>query len=111
MALTLTETAAEEVKHILEENDGLDAENTMLRVGIRGGGCSGFEYALDFTQEKADTDQAFESHGVTVICDEISLPYLEGTELDFRDELMGRGFVFNNPNAKQSCGCGSSFSA
>ena len=110
MALTVTETAASEIKRMVQDNDGLDPANTMLRLGIHGGGCSGFEYSLDFTQEKGDTDEEFESQGVKIVCDRASQPYLDGTELDFRDELMGRGFVFNNPNAQRTCGCGSSFS-
>jgi iron-sulfur cluster assembly accessory protein len=110
MPLSLTETAAKEIKRMFDENDTLDASNTLLRVGVKGGGCSGFEYSLDFVQEKAENDEAFESQGVQVICDTSSMPYIDGTELDFKDELMGRGFVFNNPNATGGCGCGTSFS-
>tara|TARA_B100000614_G_scaffold262909_1_gene300941 strand:- start:437457 stop:437867 length:411 start_codon:yes stop_codon:yes gene_type:complete len=105
----LTESAAKEIRKITEEQE-LDT-GAYLRVGVRGGGCSGFSYLLDLTESKKDTDEEFEQHGVTVICDPKSLLYLNGTQIDFRDEIMGRGFVFNNPNATSSCGCGSSFSA
>lgn len=110
MALTLTERAAQEVKTILEQQN-LDAAKTFLRMGVKGGGCSGFSYSLDLTETKSDLDEEFDSHGVKVVCDPKSFLYLNGTTLDFKDEIMGRGFVFNNPNATTSCGCGSSFSA
>lgn len=104
----VTETAAREIKTIIQQHE-LDAEKVRLRVGVKGGGCSGFSYTLDLTQEQKDTDEVFEQHGVKVICDPKSLLYLNGVTVDFRDEIMGRGFVFNNPNATSSCGCGSSF--
>ena len=111
MAISLTETAAKEVRRIIEEQN-LPKEQTRLRVGVRGGGCSGFSYLLDLTEEDAgEQDEAMESHGVPMLVDMKSLLYLDGTEIDFRDEVMGRGFVFKNPNATSSCGCGSSFSA
>jgi iron-sulfur cluster assembly protein len=111
MAISLTETAAKEVKRIIQEQQ-LPPEQTRLRVGVRGGGCSGFSYLLDLTEEQAsEQDEAMESHGVPILVDMKSLLYLDGTEIDFRDEVMGRGFVFKNPNATSSCGCGSSFSA
>ncbi len=110
MALILTERAAQEVKTILEQQK-LDPANTFLRMGVKGGGCSGFTYALDLTESKSDLDEEFEVHGVKVVCDSKSYLYLNGTTLDFKDEIMGRGFVFNNPNATTSCGCGSSFTA
>ncbi|MEM0982571.1 MAG: iron-sulfur cluster assembly accessory protein [Planctomycetota bacterium] len=109
-AVILTETAAREIKTIIEQQE-LDADKVRLRVGVKGGGCSGFSYILDLTETQKPTDEAFEQHGVTVICDPKSLLYLSGTQVDFKDEIMGRGFVFNNPNATSSCGCGSSFSA
>ncbi len=108
-AVILTETAAREVKNIIEQQE-LDAEKVCLRVGVKGGGCSGFSYVLDLTEKCKDTDEVFEQHGIRVICDPKSLLYLNGTTVDFKDEIMGRGFVFNNPNATTSCGCGSSFS-
>ena len=111
MAITLSETAAKEIKSIIEQQQ-LPAGQTRLRVGVRGGGCSGFSYLLDLTEEQpGEADEAMESHGVAIVCDAKSLLYLDGTEIDFRDEVMGRGFVFKNPNATSSCGCGSSFSA
>ncbi len=110
MAIELTERAAQEVKTILEQNS-LPADNAYLRLGVKGGGCSGFSYALDLTENKNDNDEEWEIHGVKVICDPQSYVYLNGVSVDFKDEIMGRGFVFNNPNATSSCGCGSSFSA
>ncbi len=104
----LSESAAREVKKIIAEQE-LDADKVRLRVGVKGGGCSGFSYILDLTESKKDTDEEFEQHGVKVICDPKSLLYLAGVTVDFKDEIMGRGFVFNNPNATTSCGCGSSF--
>ena len=110
MAIELTERAAQEVKTIFEQNS-LPAEKSYLRLGVKGGGCSGLSYALDLTETKNDTDEEWEIHGVKVICDPKSYVYLNGVSVDFKDEVMGRGFVFNNPNATSSCGCGSSFSA
>lgn len=106
----LTETAAKEIHRIIQEQE-LDPAKVRLRVGVKGGGCSGFSYLLDLTESQKDTDEAFDRHGITVICDPKSLLYLNGVTIDFRDELMGRGFVFNNPNATSTCGCGSSFQA
>jgi iron-sulfur cluster assembly protein len=110
MELTLTERAAGEIKQIIDQQE-LDVENVRLRVGVKGGGCSGFSYILDLTENQKDTDELLEQHGVRIICDPKSLLYLGGVTIDFKDELMGRGFVFNNPNASATCGCGSSFSA
>jgi len=109
-AVTITESAAREIRNIIAQQE-LDAEKVCLRVGVKGGGCSGFSYVLDLTENMKDTDEAFEQHGIRVICDPRSLTYLSGTMVDFKDEIMGRGFVFQNPNATSSCGCGSSFSA
>ena len=110
MGIELTETAAREVNTILgQQNKAPD--KTYLRLGVKGGGCSGFSYALDLTDVKSENDEEFESQGIKVVCDAKSYLYLNGTTLDFTDEIMGRGFVFNNPNATNSCGCGSSFSA
>jgi len=106
----LTEGAAREVARIIEEQE-LEADSVRLRVGVKGGGCSGFSYILDLTEKQKDSDEMWEQHGVKVVCDPKSLLYLNGTTVDFRDEVMGRGFVFNNPNATSSCGCGSSFTA
>ncbi len=123
MSVTITETAAREIASIVRQQD-LDTEAIRLRVGVKGGGCSGFSYLLDLTETIRDSDEAWdfdytleskdgdpEAFKLRVICDPKSLLYLNGTEIDFKDEIMGRGFVFNNPNATSSCGCGSSFSA
>jgi len=117
MAVTLTEKAAKEVSKIIDEQlagareNGEAPKSLYLRVGVKGGGCSGFSYSLDLTESKREEDEAWEQHGVEVICDPKSHLYLNGTTVDFKDEIMGRGFVFSNPNATSSCGCGSSFSA
>ena len=110
MAIELTETAAREIQTIVDQQE-LDAEKVRLRVGVKGGGCSGFSYVLDLTEQERDTDEIFDQQGLRVVCDPKSYLYLNGTTIDFKDEIMGRGFVFNNPNATSSCGCGSSFSA
>ena len=111
MPLMLTEAAAKEIKDIIKQQN-LPEENTRLRVGVKGGGCSGFSYLLDLTEEpKGDADEEIESQGVKILCDMKSYLYLNGVEIDFKDEVMGRGFVFKNPNATSTCGCGSSFNA
>ncbi len=110
MAIHLTETAAKEIQSIINAQE-LDKEKVCLRVGVKGGGCSGFSYILDLTEQSKDSDEAFADHGVKIVCDPKSYLYLNGTTIDFKDEVMGRGFTFTNPNATSSCGCGSSFSA
>ncbi len=111
MPITLSETAAREIKTIIKQQE-LPEEQTKLRVGVKGGGCSGFSYMLDLTEEtKSDADEEMDSQGVKILCDMKSYLYLNGTEIDFKDEVMGRGFVFKNPNATSTCGCGSSFQA
>lgn len=105
----LTEKAAEQIRKLMADN-GIPAEHG-LRVGVKGGGCSGFSYVLGFDNEPKATDRTFDQHGIRVFVDPKSLFYLSGTQLDFEDGLNGKGFVFNNPNAKRTCGCGSSFSA
>ena len=107
---TVTERAAEEIRKIVEEQE-LDAAKVHLRVGVKGGGCSGFNYILDLTESVRDSDEIMEQHGVRVVCDPKSLLYLHGTVVDFKDEIMSRGCVFQNPNASATCGGGSSFSA
>jgi iron-sulfur cluster assembly protein len=110
MAITLTESAAKEIKNIIQEQN-LPGEATKLRVGVKGGGCSGFSYTLDLTEEQpTEADELIEAHGVKILCNQRAYIYLNGVEIDFKDEVMGRGFVFKNPNATSSCGCGSSFS-
>ncbi len=106
----ITENAANEIRKIIQEQE-LDASKVRLRVGVKGGGCSGFSYVLDLTETQKDTDEVFEHFGVKVICDPKSLLYLNGTTVDFKQTIMERGFVFNNPNATSTCGCGSSFHA
>jgi iron-sulfur cluster assembly protein len=105
--ITLTEKAALEIASIRSENS--IPEDYYLRVGVKGGGCSGLTYSLGFDGEKRDTDEVLELRGVKILVDAKSLFYLDGTELDYSDGLNGKGFVFNNPNAARSCGCGSSF--
>ncbi len=110
MAINLTERAAEEVKKIIGEKKL--SETTVLRVGVTGGGCSGFSYALGFDEGVDETkDNSYEFHGITVAVDRKSALYLDGTTVDFYDGLEKRGFTFDNPNAVKSCGCGSSFQA
>lgn len=106
----LSESAAREINNIVKQQE-LDADKIRLRVGVKGGGCSGFSYLLDLTESQKETDELFEQHGIKIIVDPKSLLYLNGTTIDFKDEIMGRGFVFGNPNATSTCGCGSSFSA
>ncbi len=106
--IIITERAAKEVKRIIEEQSLPD--QTALRVGVKGGGCSGFSYTLGFDDQSSEIDQTFEQDGIRVVCDPKSFLYLNGTQLDFEDGLMGRGFKFGNPNASKSCGCGESFS-
>jgi len=107
--ITLTQRAATKIKEAFEKNQM--PAGSYLRVGIKGGGCSGFSYTLDVTDKPDATDEVFESQGQRVVCDPKSLLYLDGTEVDYSDDLLKGGFVFNNPNAKRSCGCGASFSA
>lgn len=109
--IKLSDSAAKEIKSIITEQE-LPADKTRLRVGVKGGGCSGFSYVLDLVEEEpGESDEEFESNGIKVLIDSRSALYLAGVEVDFKDEVMGRGFVFKNPNATSSCGCGHSFSA
>src|SRR5262245_43295835 len=104
--LTVTATAAKEIQGLMSQ---YNKPELALRVRIVAGGCSGFSYDLAFDDEIRSNDQVFESNGIKLIIDDRSLPHLDGTELDFVDTMLGRGFTFNNPNAKSTCGCGSSF--
>ena len=108
MSIDLTERAAARIRNIFEQNNM--PETACLRVGIKGGGCAGFSYTLDVTGSPADGDEKFTSHGVNLVCDPKSHLYLNGTEIDYSDDMLKGGFVFKNPNAKNSCGCGTSFS-
>ena len=107
MSVTLSEKAALEVKRIIEEQG--TPEGVVLRVGVQGGGCSGFAYSLNFDTATTDRDRVTEVHGVKLAVEKKFDPYLDGTVIDFYDGLEKRGFVFNNPNVVKSCGCGSSF--
>ncbi len=110
MSVTLTEKAASEVKKIM--SDQKMGPELMLRVGVAGGGCSGFQYALGFDDKFDDSiDAKREFHGVTIVVDKKSDLYLDGTTVDFFEDISKRGFTFDNPNAVKSCGCGSSFNA
>jgi iron-sulfur cluster assembly accessory protein len=105
--VALSDKAAEKVKEIRGEENIEDSY--ALRLKVQGGGCSGFSYDLFFDQPQA-TDRGFDVKGVKLVCDEMSLMYLAGTEIDYVEGLHGAGFKFNNPNVKSTCGCGSSFS-
>jgi iron-sulfur cluster assembly protein len=110
MAVALTERAAKEVKKIIEDQKMEPA--TLLRVGVAGGGCSGFQYSLGFDQKFDEKiDSKYDCHGVSLVVDKKSALYLDGTTVDFYEGLEKRGFTFDNPNATKSCGCGSSFQA
>jgi len=105
--IQLTEKARSEVREIIAAQNM--PEGTFLRVGVAGGGCSGFTYNLRFDTQMNEGDQIEIQEGVRVVCDSKSFVYLEGSEVDFTDGLNGRGFVFRNPNASTTCGCGESF--
>ena len=103
--MTVTESAAEKIKQLMSE----ETDVSVLRVAIQGGGCSGFQYGLGFDTGAAEGDVTFEQHGVTVVVDPFSAPYLAGAEVDYVDSIQASGFAVNNPNAVSSCGCGHSF--
>ncbi len=107
--IRLTERAARQVLKIKAENNL--PESSALRIGVKGGGCSGLSYVLGFDAETKPTDLHFEQHGVKMTVDPKSMFFLSGTQLDYEDGLNGKGFVFNNPKAVRTCGCGNSFSA
>jgi iron-sulfur cluster assembly accessory protein len=104
--ITITERAARRIGDILRA----EPSGTMLRLSVQGGGCSGFQYRFDMDREKAGDDTTIDRNGVTVLVDPVSLQYLAGSEIDFVDDLIGASFKVNNPKAKASCGCGTSFS-
>ena len=105
MAITLTEKAANHVQSFLAKR----GKGVALRVGVRTSGCSGMAYKLEFADAVEPSDLQFESHGVRVVVDPKSLPYVDGTELDYTREGLNEGFKFRNPNVKDECGCGESF--
>jgi iron-sulfur cluster assembly protein len=105
--IAMTEKARAEVQKIMQGNNIPDTYG--LRVGVKGGGCSGLSYSLGFDKEPREGDKVLKIDGVQLFVDPKSLFYLSGTQLDYTDGLNGRGFVFNNPNASKTCGCGSSF--
>ena len=108
LGVQISEKAAEKIKYFAEK-DGITG-NVGVRVAVKGGGCSGLTYDLDITDQELPTDKVVEQHGVKVMVDKKSYIFLVGTELEFSDGLNGKGFVFMNPNAKKTCGCGTSFS-
>ncbi len=108
LGVQITEKAAEKIKYFASK-EGI-SEGIGLRVAVKGGGCSGLTYDLKITDEELESDKVVEQHGVKVMVDKKSYIYLVGTQLDFSDGLNGKGFTFDNPNAKKACGCGTSFS-
>jgi len=104
MGVTLTEKAAKRMQDLLAKRGGIG-----MRLAVKTSGCSGMAYALEFADVAHESDLKFESHGVTLLIDPRSLPYLNGTELDYVREGLNEGFKFNNPNVKNQCGCGESF--
>lgn len=106
----VTEKAAKKIHELLVK-EGVPAESGGLRVGVQGGGCSGLSYAMRLETQARDRDKVFEENGARVFVDPKSLLYLNGTTLDYVEELIRQGFVFQNPHAARSCGCGSSFTA
>jgi iron-sulfur cluster assembly protein len=105
-AITLTDKAADKIRELLSGQE--DSEERALRVAVRGGGCSGFQYALAFDRAKED-DHVFEDSGVSVLVDNVSMQFVFGSEVDYVEGLQGAGFCVNNPNVVAACGCGSSF--
>ncbi|PKB81510.1 MAG: iron-sulfur cluster assembly accessory protein [SAR202 cluster bacterium Io17-Chloro-G9] len=108
LGVLISEKAAEKIKYFAER-DGIEGD-VGVRVAVKGGGCSGLTYDLSITADELPTDKVVEQHGVKVMVDKKSYIFLVGTELEFSDGLNGKGFVFANPNAKKTCGCGTSFS-
>jgi iron-sulfur cluster assembly accessory protein len=104
--LSLSERAARRICEIMKK----EADGSLLRISVSGGGCSGFQYAFDVVQDASPDDLVIERDGARVAIDEVSLPFLQGSRLDFVDDLIGQSFRFDNPNATSSCGCGTSFS-
>ena len=105
--ITISDKGAEKVREFLD-SQGADVATAGLRVGVRGGGCSGFQYNLAFDEQR-DGDTVFEDHGLKLLVDRASLPYVAGSIIDYVDSMQGAGFQVNNPNVVAACGCGSSF--
>lgn len=106
--ITVSENAKKHALELMRQENR--PENSFIRVGVEGGGCSGLSYKLEFDSESREGDQVFEDKGIKIAVDKKSFLYLIGTELDYSGGLNGKGFVFNNPNASRTCGCGESFS-
>lgn len=104
--LSISNQAVDRINQLLASKDNPDL---MLRVYIQGGGCSGFQYGFQFDENEQEDDIAIEQSGIKVVVDMLSLQYLGGAEIDFKDDIMGSRFLVNNPNASATCGCGSSF--
>ena len=107
--IKVSDIAKEKAVQLMKE-DGYDPATDYIRVGVKSGGCSGLEYILKFDKERSENDHVFEDNGIKIIVDKKSFLCLVGTTLEFLGGLNGKGFVFNNPNAKRTCGCGESFS-
>ena len=107
LSVEISAKAAEKIKYFADK-EGLE-DNVGLRVAVKGGGCSGLTYDLTITNQERESDKIVEQFGVKVMVDKKSYIYLVGTQLDFSDGLNGKGFIFENPNAKKACGCGTSF--
>ena len=107
--IKVSQTAKQRVALLMSE-EGFDAEKDFVRVGVKSGGCSGLSYELKFDNKVDETDKVFEDNAVRIIVDKKSFLYLVGTTLEYSGGLNGKGFVFNNPNAQRTCGCGESFS-
>jgi len=105
--ITVTERAKNKAVELIRSDNKPD--DSFIRVGVEGGGCSGLTYKLEFDNQVKDGDKIFEDKGIKIVCDRKSFLYLVGTELDFSDGLNGKGFQFHNPNASRTCGCGESF--
>lgn len=103
-------SSAKEKVAVLMKEEGFDPQNAFVRVGVKSGGCSGLSYDLSFDANQQESDQLFEDNQVKIVVDKKSLLYLVGTTLEYSGGLNGKGFVFNNPNANRTCGCGESFS-
>lgn len=105
-SITLSDSAAQRISEIV----ATEQDNTMLRVAVEGGGCTGFQYTFDLTKDKAPDDMVIEKAGAVVLIDPVSVAYMDGSVIDFVDDLIGASFQIQNPNATASCGCGTSFS-